>query len=90
MSNEERIAKALEIARYGNIGGAHHKAWVIDQMVRALTGCPVVMGMATDYQGREYSFETFGESDAYRQFVAEHDSGEDGPGTYQWDKGIAP
>lgn len=30
---------ALEIAlRYGGIDGAHHKAWVIDQMVRALTG----------------------------------------------------
>ena len=31
--------KALEIARsYGGIDGAHHKDWVIDQMVRALTG----------------------------------------------------
>lgn len=29
--------KALEIAvRYGGIDGDHHKAWVIDQMVRAL------------------------------------------------------
>lgn len=34
---EERIEMALEIAwRYGQIDGAHHKAWVIDQMVRAL------------------------------------------------------
>jgi hypothetical protein len=31
--------EALEIARrYGGIDGAHHKDWVIDQMVRALTG----------------------------------------------------
>lgn len=31
--------KALEVAlRYGGIDGGHHKAWVIDQMVRALTG----------------------------------------------------
>lgn len=30
---------ALEIAlRYGGTDGAHHKEWVIDQMVRALTG----------------------------------------------------
>jgi hypothetical protein len=30
---------ALENAeRYGGIDGAHHKTWVIDQMVRALTG----------------------------------------------------
>lgn len=34
---EERIERALEIAwRYGQIDGSHHKAWVIDQMVRAL------------------------------------------------------
>lgn len=32
-----QIAKALTLAkRYGQIDGAHHKAWVIDQMVRAL------------------------------------------------------
>lgn len=32
-------SSALEIARrYGQDDGAHHKAWVIDQMVRALTG----------------------------------------------------
>lgn len=33
------IADALRIAeRYGQTDGAHHKAWVIDQMVRALLG----------------------------------------------------
>jgi hypothetical protein len=33
------IKKALELAfRYGQIDGAHHKLWVIDQMVRELTG----------------------------------------------------
>lgn len=32
-----RIAKALEIAwRHGQNDGAHHKAWVIDQLVHAL------------------------------------------------------
>ena len=32
-------AKAIELAvRFGGIGGDHHKAWVIDQMVRALAG----------------------------------------------------
>ncbi len=36
---EGRISEALECAfRYGQIDGDHHKAWVIDQMVRALTG----------------------------------------------------
>lgn len=34
-----RIEVALDLAmRYGGIDGAHHKTWVIDQMVRALTG----------------------------------------------------
>lgn len=33
-----RIRAALDLAKqYGQIDGAHHKAWVIDQMVRALT-----------------------------------------------------
>ena len=37
----DRIQSALDIAwRYGQIGGDHHKTWVIDQMVRALHGDP--------------------------------------------------
>ena len=36
---EENVAKALEVAlRFGGIDGDHHKAWVIDQMVRSLLG----------------------------------------------------
>lgn len=39
MDNEERIEKAIEIAiKYGGIHGDHHKSWVIDQMVRILSG----------------------------------------------------
>jgi hypothetical protein len=35
---EDRIAKALQFAfECGSIDGEHHKTWVIDQMVRALT-----------------------------------------------------
>jgi hypothetical protein len=33
------VAKAVDIAaQFGGIDGAHHKQWVIDQMVRALLG----------------------------------------------------
>ena len=33
------VLAALEVARrFGSIDGDHHKSWVIDQMVRALTG----------------------------------------------------
>ena len=39
MGLRERIEAALDIAfAYGSTDGAHHKAWVIDQMVRALIG----------------------------------------------------
>lgn len=39
LSDKERIQKAIEIAvQYGGIDGAHHKDWVIDQMVRVLAG----------------------------------------------------
>ena len=35
----DKAKEALKIAMdYGQIDGAHHKAWVIDQMVRAMTG----------------------------------------------------
>ena len=37
--DQERIAGAVDIAiRFGGIDGEHHKAWVIDQMVRHLLG----------------------------------------------------
>lgn len=40
MTDNERIKRALSLAiQFGGIDGAHHKTWVIDQMVRALTGC---------------------------------------------------
>ena len=34
----QRIASALDWATWGQEDGAHHKTWVVDQMVRALTG----------------------------------------------------
>jgi hypothetical protein len=37
--SDMQVNKALGIARqFGSIDGEHHKTWVIDQMVRALTG----------------------------------------------------
>lgn len=39
MTSDERIIKALDLVhRYGGADGSHHKAWVIDQMVRVLAG----------------------------------------------------
>lgn len=39
MTDTQRIERAILIAvQWGSISGDHHKAWVIDQMVRALAG----------------------------------------------------
>jgi hypothetical protein len=88
---EDRTKKALEFAvRYGGIDGAHHKTWVIDQMVRALTGCPMVEKQAVDVNGEPYTYQDQGESDEYLKLVADANDGENGPDTYEWDIGIAP
>ncbi len=39
MDAAKQIEAALKVAqRFGGIDGDHHKTWVIDQMVRKLTG----------------------------------------------------
>ncbi len=39
MNPQQKIDKALGmILQYGQIDGSHHKAWVLDQVVRILTG----------------------------------------------------
>jgi hypothetical protein len=90
MSETERIAAALEFAEDGPTDGDHHKMWVIDQMVRALTGCPLVGQTRTDVHGQSYTYAIQGESEEYRAWVAGVKAGEDGPETYEWDEGIAP
>lgn len=84
------IEKALEFAINGQVDGGHHKAWAIDQIVRALTGCPMVWRQATSWDGKPYEYEAQGESDEYKRFVADARAGEDGAETYSWDEGIAP
>ena len=63
MSEQDRIDKAIEIAvKYGGIDGAHHKDWVIDQMVRALAGDQYDAVVAEACRGNDgpqtYSWET--------------------------------
>ncbi len=38
MTPEQKIEAALEMAKNGLSDGAHHKQWVIDQLVRILAG----------------------------------------------------
>lgn len=75
----ERIRKALEYAQVGLFDGAHHKQWVIDQMVRALTGCPMVEETAKD---QSYVYQVQGESEHYQAWVRALDT--------DWDTGIGP
>ena len=80
---ERRAREALDIANaYGSIDGDHHKTWVIDQMVRALTGCA--------FRGRDSNRRCVATSRAYRAFVVAHCNGDDGPCTYDWSAGVAP
>jgi hypothetical protein len=90
MTLEGRITLALEYAKDGQNDGEHHKAWAIDQMVRALTGCPMVEKTAVGAQGQTYNYQGQGESEEYRRFIADYKAGEDGLETYSWEEGIAP
>lgn len=87
----QRIDTALDYAlRYGGIDGAHHKMWVIDQMVRALTACPLVLAVAKDSNQEAYEYERQGASEEYQWLIQEHQDGADGPNTYGWDEGTPP
>lgn len=84
MKPETRIKRALDvIADCGDAEGDHHKQWVLDQVVRALTGGPKLWEPGMKKQRQSGSRE-------YEAWVRRYEDGEDGPKTYEWDKGIAP
>jgi hypothetical protein len=76
--------------RLGNTDASQHKAYVFDQMVRAITGCYEVHTISIDARGRPYEYTANQGTEDYRQFVAVARHGEDGPETYEWDIGVAP
>lgn len=79
------------IERYGGIDGEHHKAWVLDQVARALKGTPVVIEQARWEGGlEEYRIVTGKPSEGYRAWVAEMKNGDEGPDTYDYEEGTAP
>jgi hypothetical protein len=79
---EARIDTALfyagDLAGYD---GDHHKMYCIDQIVRALTGCPIVVKTVTAMNGNEHHHEMQGESPEYLEFRRKN---------RDWDTGIAP
>lgn len=78
------------ITQYGGTDGDHHKAWVLDQIVRILTDCPTVVKNSTDVHGTPYSYEALGDGAEYLEFIRQYNDGEEGPNTYCYDEGIAP
>ena len=57
------------------------KSWVINQMVKALLGCPMVTQSTTLGSGEELTYEILGENPEYINLVAS---------IPEWDKGIPP
>lgn len=87
----KRINLAIELAvRYHGVDGKHHQLYAMDQVVRALTGCPMQTVNTFDVNGIPYAYEAQGESTEYVKLVDYARDGEDGPFTYDWDVGIAP
>ena len=87
----DQLKQALNIiTQDGGIDGDHHKAWVLDQVVRILTNCPTVTKNAVDVNKVPYSYEALSESEEYLEFVRQYNNGEDGPNTYEYSEGIAP
>lgn len=76
---------------YTGIDGVHHKDWLLDQVVRILTGSIVVISVAKWEDGtEELRMGLSTTTDEYDDFVRDYCIGEDGPKTYSYDEGIAP
>jgi len=76
--------------QHAQVDGAHHKTWVIDQMVRILNGAEITVKEAEWASGETVIRWTVGSSDDYIEWVKKYADGEDGPETYEWEEGIAP
>ena len=78
---------------YGGFDGAHHKAWVLDQVARILNGTRVIVKEARWENGNKelrYWTDEDNPSQKYLEWVIDAKAGEDGPNTYDYDEGIAP
>lgn len=76
---EDRIAHASEILyRWGQIDGDHHKAWVIDQVLRTLCGCEFDFELGYCPTGNQ----------EYMDWIHDY-CYVDGEYEYDWDTGIA-
>lgn len=83
------------IERYGQIDGAHHKQWVLDQTMRILKGTPVIVKVARWANG-ETEYRVWTSEDVSQDYVnwvysmlGERDE-ITGETEYTYDEGIAP
>ena len=82
-----QIALYFIIEKYGQIEGEHHKAWVLDQVVRILLGAPVTVKLAKWSDGQsELRFMTGAPGAAYESWVRSMNSGDETP----YNMGVAP
>jgi len=82
------------IEMYGGIDGAHHKAWVLDQIARIAKGTPIVIKLAKWKNGEsEYRISTGELTKEYFDWVEEMKGEYDEEYEeyeYEYDAGIAP
>ena len=82
------------IERYGGFEGAHHKAWVLDQVARLLKGSPIINLRVAKWDNGtiEYRYDV-GESEEYKAWVKEMQGKYDTVSEsyeYDYDVGIPP
>ncbi len=76
----------MYIEYYGGFDGAHHKDWVLDQVVRILHGTPVIVSEASWSNGHsEYRYNTGEPSKEYLEWVELMEMGGS-----EYSEGIAP
>ena len=77
------------IGSYGQIDGAHHKNWVLDQVARILQGTEVIVKVAKWENGfKEYRVRLSEPSEKYKEWVLFMKGSEEEE--YSYDEGIAP
>jgi hypothetical protein len=99
---QSAIADALAlIVSFGQIGGDHHNAWTIDQVVRKLTGenyqrfidfhdLSEIEGLNLSDPEAVAKARKIGSGDYYEDDFTDEEIARVEAGYYSWDEGIAP
>ena len=79
-----RIEMALLIAEGGDLSDPDHKAHIIDQMIRALTGCQYEEVTVTLDGGDEVIRDALNASEGYTRWVTDFETDIDGEKRWTW------